>query len=116
MKEKYLNRLPDRHQKRFSEIIQNENKPLKQKARTIFEYFLERHYHKHISHQINRIYRNWDKLTSFYRASDIPKTNNAVEQHFSNTIQNWSKEVSKIKTAWKAICQLLLLIIIRTCH
>jgi len=85
MKEKYLNRLPDGHQKRFSEIIQNENKSLKQKARMIFEYFSDRHYHKHISHQIDWIDRNWDKLTNFYEVSDIPKTNNAVEQHFSNT-------------------------------
>lgn len=85
MKEKYLKRLPDGYQKRFSEIIQNENKSLKEKARTIFEYFNNRDYHKHISHQIRWIDKHWDKLTKFYEISEIPKTNNVVEQHFSNT-------------------------------
>jgi len=85
MKEKYLKRLPDGHQKRFLEIIQDEHQSLKEKARTIFEYFRERHYHKHISHQIDWIDNHWDKLTNFYEVSDIPKTNNVVEQHFSNT-------------------------------
>ena len=85
MKEKYLNRLSKGHQERFLEIIQNEKISLKEKARKIFEYFNKRDYHKHISNQIDWIDRNWDKLTNFYQSSDIPKTNNAVEQHFSNT-------------------------------
>jgi len=85
MKEKYLKRLPDGHQKRFLEIIQDKNQSLKEKARTIFDHFSERDYHKYISHQINWIDNHWDKLTNFYEVSDIPKTNNVVEQHFSNT-------------------------------
>ncbi|MFP4001231.1 MAG: transposase [Thermoplasmata archaeon] len=85
MIEKYLNRLSKGHQKRFSEIIQNENESMKEKARTIFEYFNGRDYHKHISNQIDWMDKNWNKLTNFYQSKDIPKTNNAVEQHFSNT-------------------------------
>jgi len=117
MKEKYLKRLPDRHQKRFLEIIQDEHQSLKEKARTIFDHFSERDYHKYISYQIDCIDRNWDKFTNFYEVSDIPKTNNVQDYILSSSlllrmllnsisqtlIRNRSKEVLKIKIAWKII-------------
>lgn len=85
MKEKYLNRLPGGYQNRFSKIINNENRSLKQKARTIFDHFSKRDYHKYISQQIKWIDKHWDKLTNFYEVANVPKTNNVVEQHFSYT-------------------------------
>ncbi|MFW6375959.1 MAG: hypothetical protein ACOCZJ_02235, partial [Thermoplasmatota archaeon] len=53
IRKKYLNRLPNEHQKKFSEIIHQKNSSLKKKARTIFEYFHKRNYHKYISHQLD---------------------------------------------------------------
>lgn len=107
MAEKYIGRLPEGYQKRFSEIIQNDEMSLKQRARTIFDHFSKRSYHNHISYQIKWIDKHWDKLTQFYVMEDIPKTNNVVEQHFSNTnperVKRGFKEANSLENHLQAI-------------
>lgn len=84
---KYLKRLPENHRKTFLKVIHDKEKTLKEKARRIFDYVYRWHlnYHTYISLQILWIHTHWDNLTHFYEHTQIPKTNNVIEQHFSKT-------------------------------
>lgn len=85
--EKYLERLPENHQKAFLRVINDDEKTLKEKARRLFDYIYRWHlnYHPYISNEVQWIHKHWDNLTLFYEHPQIPKTNNAVEHHFANT-------------------------------
>ena len=85
--EVYLKRLPPDYQKVFSEIINDGRKTLKERARKIFDYKYSSRfvYHSKVMNQIEWIHDHWDNLTHFYEMSEIPKTNNAVEQYYSYT-------------------------------
>jgi len=98
-KSKYLERLPEDHKTNFQDIIDDERKTLKEKAREIFEfkYVTRSTYHPKVVKKIEWIDEHWDDLTHFYENEDIPKTNNAVEQHFSSRHPNLVKRGFKDK-------------------
>ncbi len=98
-KSKYLERLPEDHKTNFQEIMDDERKTLKQKAREIFDfkYVTRSTYHTDVVEKIEWIDKHWDQLTRFYEHEDIPKTNNTVEHHFSSRDPKLIKKRFKTK-------------------
>lgn len=98
-KKEYLKRLPEKHQEKYLDIIGDKRKTLKEKAREIFDLqsLTRSTYHPKVVKKIEWIDEHWDDLTHFYENEDIPKTNNAVEQHFSSRHPNLVKSEFKDK-------------------
>lgn len=98
-RKEYFERLPEDHQNNFLEIINDERKSLKEKAREIFDfkYISRTIYHPDVVKKIEWIDEHWDKLTHFYEHEDIPKTNNVVEHHFSSRDPKLIKKGFKTK-------------------